>query len=414
MKKFLIFFLTVIFAFAGTAASFAGTAASLEDTAENLPVDIAGTPYEEAVKTLIGEGIVSGYEDGTFRPEAAVNRAEACVMTVKAMGVSAAAIQAAEGSRFRDLAGYGWAGQYIGYATEKKILKGYEDGSFRPGNPVTYNELCTMLVNASGYKEPDIPEKWPGNYLKKARELGILDAVTADPDSFDTSRAVTRGNAALMVQAALYHMEEIDEEDEENENDEEADTGESGMPSDGETGREGPGKLAGYTGIAYGMILDTFSVVDEEGGSVQQIELLIGKDTVYVNTDKKSLVTDPAFDGSLYCLKMKNGVVKDVSTDGTALRAKRFAELTSGWAEVAGRDSRIITAAGTGDKITVMRDAVFYTAEFDGNRIDEYKPGTLSSITAGSLIRAYDVTDDSNDNADIAVIVKAKDKSKII
>lgn len=407
MKRLLIFFSAVIFVLAGTAVSFAATA-------ENLPVDIAGSPYEAAVKTLIEKGIVSGYEDGTFRPEAAVTRAEACIMTVKATGASAAAIQAAEGSRFGDLSGYGWAGQYIGYAAEKKILEGYEDGGFKPGNPVTYNELCTMLVKASGWQEPDSPEKWPGNYLNKARELGLFEGVTTDPDSFDTRKPVTRGNAALMVEAALYHMPQIDEENEGSERDKEEDTGESAVPADGAADREGPGKLADYTGIAYGMIQETFSVMNEEGETVQQIELLIGKDTVYVNADEKSLIGDPAFDGSLYCLKMKKGIVKEVSADGTALRAKRFAELTNGWTEVAGRDSRIITAAGTGDKLTVMKDAVFYTADFDGDSIDEYKSGTLSSITAGSVIRAYDVTDDSNDNADIVVIVKSKDKSKII
>lgn len=407
MKRLLIVFSAVILVLAGTAASFAGAD-------ENLPADIAGTPYEAAVKTLIEKSVVSGYEDGTFRPESAVTRAEACIMTVKATGVPETAIQAAERSRFKDLSGYDWAGQYIGYAVEKKIVKGYEDGSFRPGNPVTYNELCSMLVNALGYQELGSSGEWPGNYLNKARELGIFGGVTVDLDSFDTSRPVTRGNAALMVEAALYHLQETGEEDEGKEQNEEEDTGESAVPSGGKTNLEGPGKLAGYTGIAYGMIQDISTVVNDEREAVQQIELLIGKDTVYVNAEEKSLIKDPAFDGSLYCLKMKKGIVKEVNTDGTALRAKRFAELTNGWTEVAGRDSRIVTAAGTENKITVMKDAVFYTADFDGDRIDEYKPGTLSSVAAGSLIRAYDVTDDGNDNADIVIIVKSKDKSKII
>jgi hypothetical protein len=412
MKRLLTVFSAVILVLAGTAfSSFAGAA-------ESLPADIVGTPYEAAVKMLIEKGIVSGYEDGTFRPEAALTRAEACIMTVKAAGTPAADIKAAERSDFGDLSGYGWAGPYIGYAAERGIVKGYEDGSFQPGNSVTYNELCAMLVNASGDQPPDPSENWPENYLNKARESGIIDAVTAGPaadqDSFDTNRPATRGNAALMVEAALNHMRGGGDGNDGKDPNEAEDTGGSAVPSDEETDTAGPGKLAGYTGIAYGMIQDFSTVVNEEGESVQQIEFLIGKDTVYINTDEKSLITNPAFDGSLSCLKMKKGIVNDVSTDGTALRAKRFAELTRGWTEVAGRDERVITAAGTGDKVTVMKDAVFYTAEFDGDSIDEYKPGTLSGITAGSVIRAYDVTDDDSDNADIVVIVKLKDKLKII
>jgi len=62
----------------------------------------------------------------------------------------------------------------------------------------------------------------------------------------------------------------------------------------------------------------------------------------------------------------------------------------------------------------VMKDAIFYIAVFDGNNIEEYKSGVLADITGGSLIRAYDITDDSADNADIVVIVKSKDKSKLM
>ena len=71
--------------------------------AVEIPGDIAGTGYEAAVSRLLEEGIVSGYKDGTFRPENSVTRAEVCAMIIKAGGQSAVADGAA--GAFSDLSG---------------------------------------------------------------------------------------------------------------------------------------------------------------------------------------------------------------------------------------------------------------------------------------------------------------------
>ncbi|MBR0599190.1 S-layer homology domain-containing protein [Sinanaerobacter chloroacetimidivorans] len=412
MKKILVLLLIIIFGLAVTFPTFA-------DFEENqrLPADTAGSLYEEAVKTLIGKGVVSCYEDGTFRPEKTLNRAEACLLIVKCINPSESAIRAEKNDYFNDLNGYGWAEEYIDHALEKGIVKGYGNGSFRPGSPVTYYELSAMLVNALGYQESELQGSWPRNYLDKAFELGAFQGIAEDLSGFDSGQAVTRGNAALMAEAAVRSLEGTEAA---KEHDSKSSSG-AEAPSDSESPSNLPkesqsaGKLSDFSGRAFGMILGISKVLNTDGDQVQQIEFLMGKDTFHLNTDGKNTISNPiSFDGSIYCLKMSNGIVNDADTDGRKLKAKRYAELTGGWKEVEGRENKIITVAGSGDKITVMKDAIFYIAVFDGNNIEEYKSGVLADITGGSLIRAYDITDDSADNADIVVIVKSKDKSKLM
>ncbi len=144
--------------------------------------DIAGASYEEAVKTLVEEGIITGDTDGLFHPDSNLTRAQACVIVVKSMNppaseITGTATQPISKSGFADMSGYGWAEGYISYAVKHGVTKGYPDGTFKPGNNVTMNELITMVLRASDFTDESLGGTWPANYIEKATEQELLSNI---------------------------------------------------------------------------------------------------------------------------------------------------------------------------------------------------------------------------------------------
>ena len=168
-----------------TAALFTGTA-----FAADVPADVIGEPVEEAVAALFERGIITGDKNGLFNPQQNLTRAQACIIVVKSMDppvgeVAGTATQAPTDSGFPDMSGYSWAEGYIGYAVRNGITKGYPDGSFKPGNKVTSNELATMILRAAGHSDGSLGGTWPDNYTDKALELGLYDGLPAKDEMPD-------------------------------------------------------------------------------------------------------------------------------------------------------------------------------------------------------------------------------------
>ncbi|WP_187434500.1 S-layer homology domain-containing protein [Paenibacillus methanolicus] len=116
----------------------------------NTMRDISGHWAEAAIKQAIGEGIVKGYQDGTFRPGQTVTRAEFAVMLMNALQpqVQGTTLQ------FADAATIGaWARTAIAQAVELSIITGYADGSFRPNAEITRAEMAAMLAKAAGQSD---------------------------------------------------------------------------------------------------------------------------------------------------------------------------------------------------------------------------------------------------------------------
>lgn len=172
--------------------------------AEDIPKDVEGTAYEAAVCGLLEKGIVSGYQDGSFRPQEPITRAEVCAMLIKAGGQKAEENESQEALFFNDLENTGWAASFIGAAFDAGIVSGYKDGGFHPQSSITYNELASMLVKAAGVSARDIGGGWPTGYLQKADELGAFLNMTGYQTAEDGSREASRGDVAIGV----YNMKE--------------------------------------------------------------------------------------------------------------------------------------------------------------------------------------------------------------
>ena len=123
--------------------------------------------FNNAVSTLTKAGIIAGYEDGTFQPNATITRAEFATIAVRFFDASYTGKDF-----FTDIDGH-WAQKYINDAANAGLVNGYEDGTFGPNKAITRAEAMT-LVNRALDRHPDADHflkdmiTWPDNSDTKA------------------------------------------------------------------------------------------------------------------------------------------------------------------------------------------------------------------------------------------------------
>lgn len=109
--------------------------------------DTQDSPYAREINTLACCQILSGCGDGTFRPQQEITRGEVCAMIASALDLS----RSAPSVPFSDLpAGHLYA-DAVSALTAKKFLSGYQDGTFRPDQTITYQELVCVLDRISAW-----------------------------------------------------------------------------------------------------------------------------------------------------------------------------------------------------------------------------------------------------------------------
>lgn len=159
--------------------------------------DVAvGASAETAIATLSGKGIISGYPDGTFRPDATITRAEFATIVARLKGFEGAA-DANAVTGFADLdtdANNAWARGYVKAVVDAGIIQGFEDGTFRADESVTYEQAVTMLVRALYADEAE-----NADYTTVAEQKGI----TKDTQTADITAPATRGTIAILTTNAL-------------------------------------------------------------------------------------------------------------------------------------------------------------------------------------------------------------------
>lgn len=107
-----------------------------------------GDWFNNAVSTLSKAGIIAGYEDGSFRPNGYITRAEFATIAARFFDVTYNGKDL-----FPDISGH-WAKDYINQAANKGFVNGYEDGTFKPDRNITRAEAVT-LVNRTLDRHPD-------------------------------------------------------------------------------------------------------------------------------------------------------------------------------------------------------------------------------------------------------------------
>ena len=144
--------------------------------------DVAETsPNYEAISYLYEEGIIDGYEDGTFQGENSINRAELLKLLIEGQGITPD--EETYANCFTDV-GTDWYAKYVCYAKKQGWVEGYADGSFLPGATVNKVEALKMLLNSQGviietpnespYTDVAVTE-WFAPYVTTAFDLGLLE-----------------------------------------------------------------------------------------------------------------------------------------------------------------------------------------------------------------------------------------------
>src|SRR5665647_44492 len=423
-----------------------------------MPSDVIGESYETAVSTLFDKGIITGDENGKYNPEQTLTRAQACIIVVKSMKppiaeVAGTATQDALKSGFPDMSGYAWAEGYISYAVKKGVTKGYPNGTFKPGNKVSSNELVTMILRGAGYSDVSLDGDWPVNYLNMAETLNLYNNL---PGKDLMPEYATKWMAAQMDYNGLNLIEE-------------ANPTEAGVLF-GE-----PETLPDFTQARFilagsfdqsisnfgGMTLDdkvqiytygerkdylagmTLSAIKSEyiTDSVYKYKRVITPaQYILVNNRITSLLLpkDVGYTGTIYCVindtvdglrtltasreiswmvlqgiknipspqNYSDGIVFKLNAlDGKIQSLEDVKDMAYGYTTV--EDYKIngpvmISSGGTGKWVQISSTATIYI--IDTKDQNKYKVGSTASIKLGLEIKLFDISDDGESKADIVII----------
>lgn len=158
--------------------------------------DTENSRYEGSIHLLTNAGILRGYDDGTFRPDAPVNRAELMKILM-----STAYPNTADPSDLRCFDDFtqgilSWYARSVCLAKGFGIVHGYPDGTFRPANTVNFVEALKMaaLTFGSPLSPPTGGETWYAPYIELARKNGVLLHLLNSP-----SHLLTRGEVAELI-----------------------------------------------------------------------------------------------------------------------------------------------------------------------------------------------------------------------
>lgn len=160
----------------------------------DIPLNAA---YRNAVDFLVSDGTLTGYSDGTFRPDAGITRAEFSTVLSRAMRLdtdfSSASLKSIP---FSDIDSSNWAAPYIYACYENGYIDGMGDGTFRPSQNVTLEQAVKMIVCAANISvdSESGSGKWYDKYISAANRNELLTNVTSS-----TGTAISRGNVAQIV-----------------------------------------------------------------------------------------------------------------------------------------------------------------------------------------------------------------------
>lgn len=175
--------------------------AAVEEAVEEAPAEEA-TPYDRAIRFLTTYNVMHGYEDGLLHAEKDVERYQMALFIGR---ITTGWVEDdtwedfdANDSGFSDLKGTAAENVYgaMSYVSQKGIIEGYPDGTFKPEQVVTYREALTMAVRALGYQGLE----YPWGYIEKAVSLGLTDGITG----VAYTDVINRGVAAQIIYNAMF------------------------------------------------------------------------------------------------------------------------------------------------------------------------------------------------------------------
>ncbi|PIC85681.1 Parasporal protein [Sporosarcina sp. P20a] len=179
-----------------------GTAAS-----EQRFSDVPDTKhFAEAVNDFAARAIIGGYPDGTFKPSNSITRGQAAAIIAKLLKMDTETVK---DPGFKDVKTANGYYKAIAALAQANIIGGYPDGSYGPNDPITREQMASILVKAFDlprydYQQMDNPfidSKNPSHEknILILYKLGITTGTT--PNTYSPKNPITRGQAAKMMKA---------------------------------------------------------------------------------------------------------------------------------------------------------------------------------------------------------------------
>ena len=187
-------------------------------TAFGAPKDIQGHWAQNTINKWVDKGDISGYPDGTFRPNNMITRAEFVVLVNNAMGYTKSGY-----AYFSDVPSHYWGKNAIQTGVAAGYISGDGNGIFRPNDPVTRQEAAAMISRildlkqnesrAYRYTDSYAISNWAKGVVGAVSEAGIMAGY---PDgSFGPNRVLTRAEAVLALDKTVNYKPGDKEEDKE-------------------------------------------------------------------------------------------------------------------------------------------------------------------------------------------------------
>lgn len=178
--------------------------------------DTDASLYKKEIDELSQLGIISGFDDNTFKPEDNVTRAQAAKMFAVVKGFTGKPtdyMYLSQRASFSDFNSFHWAFKYacylmpeLYYVNEEgkevlsvRVIDGFEDGTFKPDDYVTAAQFLKMAICSFGdsgyYLEAEENGGYPDGYINTAKKYGFSDGV----DISDMNEYLTREKCAKII-----------------------------------------------------------------------------------------------------------------------------------------------------------------------------------------------------------------------
>ncbi len=167
--------------------------------------DIGGHKYEDAIWYVFNNDIVEGYEDGSYKPDQNINRAELLKIVVESKYNNE--FEAYENRDcFTDVKSDAWYSKYVCFAEDMNLVEGYNDGSFKPANEINFVEALKIVLIGMGY-DYEVGDPWFSEIVVLASENNFIPL---DVDKFED--VLSRAQMAEMITRIMkFQSEELDD-----------------------------------------------------------------------------------------------------------------------------------------------------------------------------------------------------------
>lgn len=170
---------------------------------------------KDGIERMANKWLVQGVSQDEFRPDQPVTRAELAAMIARTLGMKSTS----SNSQFTDTNKQEWYNDAVNAAVEAGIVTGYEDGTFRPEQTITREEMAVMIdraLKAAGYDEqeaqgqtPTYEDKdqikpWAQEAIHRLGQLQLMDGTS--PSTFDPEKEATRAQSAVLLQRLLQAL----------------------------------------------------------------------------------------------------------------------------------------------------------------------------------------------------------------